>query len=71
MSKHDSQFFNVFSVVLGLLVTFALLVFALARHVGKNNQNVAVLEEPMHQQSVASALRSRPAWPWPDRITPR
>lgn len=54
MSKHDSQFFNVFSVVLGLLVTFALLMFALARYVGRNNQNVAVLEEPMRQQSVDS-----------------
>jgi cytochrome c5 len=54
VSKHDSQFFNVFSVVLGLLVTFALLMFALARYVGHNNQNVAVLEEPMQQQSVES-----------------
>jgi cytochrome c5 len=54
VSKHDSQFFNVFSVVLGLLVTFALLMFALARYVGQNNQNVAVLEEPMQQQSVQS-----------------
>lgn len=52
MSKQDTHFFNVFSVVLGLLVTFAILVFALARYVGKNNQNVAVLEEPMRQESV-------------------
>ncbi len=54
MSKHDSQFFNVFSVVLGLLVTFALLVFALARYVGQQTQSASVLEEPMQQQSVAS-----------------
>jgi cytochrome c5 len=54
VSKHDSQFFNVFSVVLGLLVTFALLMFALARYVGKQTQIPAVLEEPMQQQSVAS-----------------
>lgn len=52
MSKQDTHFFNVFSVVLGLLVTFAILVFALARFVGKHNQNTAVLEDPMHQQSV-------------------
>jgi cytochrome c5 len=54
VSKHDSQFFNVFSVVLGLLVTFALLVFALARYVGQQTQSASVLEEPMQQQSVAS-----------------
>ena len=52
MSKQDSHFFNVFSVVLGLLVTFAILMFALARYVGKHNQNAALLTEPMQQQSV-------------------
>jgi len=52
VSKQDSQFFNVFSVVLGLLVVFAIIIFAFARHVGKTNQNPAVLEDPMHQQSV-------------------
>ena len=34
MSKQDTHFFNVFSIVLGLLVGFAILVFALARYVG-------------------------------------
>jgi len=52
VSKQDSQFFNVFSVVLGLLVTFAILVFAFAHYVGKHNQTVGVLSDPMHQQSV-------------------
>lgn len=52
MSKQDSQFFNVFSVVLGLLVAFAILVFALARYVGKHEQNEQVLKDPMLQQSV-------------------
>ena len=63
MSKHDSQFFNVFSVVLGLLVVFAIIIFALARYVGKNNQNVALATEPMLQQSVESrtALPARVA----------
>jgi cytochrome c5 len=54
VSKQDSQFFNVFSVVLGLLVTFVIVVFAFARYVGKHNQNVAVLSEPMQQQGVES-----------------
>jgi cytochrome c5 len=52
VSKQDSQFFNVFSVVLGLLVTFAILVFALARYVGKHHQNAALLNDPMQQHSV-------------------
>jgi cytochrome c5 len=63
VSKQDSQFFNVFSVVLGLLVTFAILMFALARYVGKHNQNAALLTEPMQQQSVEmrTALPARVA----------
>ena len=52
MSKNDSQFFNVFSVVLGLLVTFAILMFALARYVGKHHQNVQVQADPMMQESI-------------------
>lgn len=52
MSKHDTHFFNVFSVVLGLLVAFAILMFALARYVGKNEQNAHILRDPMLQQSV-------------------
>lgn len=56
MSKHDTHFFNVFSVVLGLLVAFAVLVFALARYVGKHEQNAAVLNEPLLEQSVAARL---------------
>ena len=63
MSKQDSQFFNVFSVVLGLLVVFAIIIFAFARYVGKNNQNAALLTEPMQQQSVEerTALPARVA----------
>lgn len=55
MSKHDTHFFNVFSVVLGLLVAFAILVFALARYVGKE-QNATQLEEPLLQQAVAQRV---------------
>jgi cytochrome c5 len=56
VSKHDTHFFNVFSVVLGLLVAFAILVFALARYVGHHEQNTKVLLEPMLQQSVAERV---------------
>ncbi len=56
VSKNDTHFFNVFSVVLGILVTFAILMFALARYVGKHEQNAQVLEEPMLQDSVQARI---------------
>jgi cytochrome c5 len=52
VSKHDSHFFNVFSVVLGLLVAFAIGVFAIAHYVGKHQQVAHVLTDPSLQQSV-------------------
>lgn len=55
MSKQDTHFFNVFSVVLGLLVAFAILVFALARYVGKE-QNAVVQQDPLLQQTVAERV---------------
>jgi cytochrome c5 len=54
VSKHDSHFFNVFSVVLGLLVVFAVLMFALAHYVGQHQQNAQVLQEPRLQQAIAA-----------------
>lgn len=56
MSKQDTHFFNVFSVVLGLLAAFAILVFALARFVGKSEQNPKVLEDPLLAQSIAERI---------------
>jgi cytochrome c5 len=56
VSKQDTHFFNVFSVVLGLLVAFAICVFALARFVGKTEQNTAVLQDPLLQDTVAQRL---------------
>jgi cytochrome c5 len=54
VSKQDTHFFNVFSVVLGLLVTFAILMFALARYVGAHTQIPQIVEDPMVVQSVDS-----------------
>jgi cytochrome c5 len=56
VSKNDTHFFNVFSVVLGILVTFAILMFALARYVGKHEQYAQVLDEPMLQDSVQARI---------------
>ncbi|HXS32065.1 MAG TPA: hypothetical protein VN755_14600, partial [Steroidobacteraceae bacterium] len=52
MSKNDTHFFNVFSVVLGLLVTFAILMFALARYVGKHHQNAQLQQDSMMEHSI-------------------
>jgi cytochrome c5 len=57
VSKQDTHFFNVFSIVLGLLVGFAILVFALARYVG-HAQNASLQNEPLLQQSVAGRVAS-------------
>ena len=58
MSKHDSHFFNVFSVVLGLLVAFAIGVFAFAHYIGEHEQVAHVLTDPSMQQSVEERLAS-------------
>jgi cytochrome c5 len=56
VSKNDTHFFNVFSVVLGILITFAILMFALARYVGKHEQVPQVLDEPMMRSSVQARI---------------
>lgn len=60
MSKHDSHFFNVFSVVLGLLVAFAIGVYALAHYIGEREQVAHVLTDPRVQESVVERV-ARPA----------
>jgi cytochrome c5 len=58
VSKQDTHFFNIFSVVLGLLVVFMLLMFAYARWVGNKYQRVQVQGDPLVLQSVASRTDS-------------
>ena len=58
MSKHDSHFFNVFGVVLGLLVAFAIGVFAYAHYIGERDQVAHVLTDPRMQQSVEKRVTS-------------
>ncbi len=48
----DTQFFNSFSLVLGVLVFFAIVLFGVSRCVGANHQGEYVLLEPMHLQDV-------------------
>jgi cytochrome c5 len=48
----DTQFFNSFSMVLGILVAVAIVLFAVARSMGADTQGAAVLLEPLHLAEV-------------------
>jgi cytochrome c5 len=48
----DTQFFNSFSLVLGILIFFAILLFAMARNIGEDTQNKQVLLDPLHLKDV-------------------
>jgi cytochrome c5 len=48
----DTQFFNSFSMVLGLLVAFAIVLFAVARTMGADSQGADVLLDPLHLTEV-------------------
>lgn len=48
----DTQFFNSFSLVLGILVATAIVIFIFARSVGADTQEKNVLEEPLHLKEV-------------------
>ncbi len=48
----DSQFFNSFSLVLGLLIFFAIVLFAVARSIGDATQRENVLLDPLHVKYV-------------------
>jgi cytochrome c5 len=43
----DTHFFNSFSVVLGILILFAIVLFGVARVVGKETQGENVLSDPL------------------------
>ena len=57
MSKQDSQFFNVFSVVLGILVAVALVLVGVARAVGSATQVEHVRSDPTYVAGVAGRVR--------------
>lgn len=48
----DTHFFNSFSLVLGVLIFFAIVLFAVARTVGKDTQGENVLLDPLHLKGV-------------------
>lgn len=56
MSKQDTHFFNVFSLVIGLLVAVAVGLFALARIVASHTQDLQVLSEAEYSKNVHARL---------------
>ena len=56
MSKQDSHFFNVFSVVIGLLIAFTVFVFFLARNVGAAKQLAHVDKDPLQMAAVGQRV---------------
>jgi cytochrome c5 len=56
VSAQDSKFFNIFSLVLGILIVITLILFALARLVGENTQQAHVKIEPKYVQAVEDHL---------------
>ena len=51
-ASSDTQFTNSFSLIIGLLVAFAIVLFAFARAVGEDSQGKQVLSDPMHLAEV-------------------
>jgi cytochrome c5 len=48
----DTQFFNSFSLVLGILILFAIILFGVARSLGADSQGENVLLDPLHLKDV-------------------
>jgi cytochrome c5 len=48
----DTQFFNSFSLVLGILIFFAIVLFVVARNIGEDTQSEHVLLDPLHIKDV-------------------
>ena len=57
MSKQDTHFFNVFSMVIALLLAIAVGIFALARIVASHTQDLQVLSEPDYSKDVNTRLQ--------------
>ncbi|GAC1695138.1 MAG: hypothetical protein PVS2B3_05680 [Steroidobacteraceae bacterium] len=57
VSKQDTHFFNVFSMVIGLLIAVAVGLFALARIVASHTQDLQVMSEPDYAKSVDARLQ--------------
>jgi cytochrome c5 len=57
VSKQDTHFFNVFSLVIGMLVAVAIGLFALARVVASHTQDTYALTEADYSKTVDARIR--------------
>jgi cytochrome c5 len=56
VSKADDHFFNIFSVVLGILVAISLVLFAIARFIGTPFEDARADNDPKVQQQISERL---------------
>ena len=56
MSKQDTHFFNIFSLVIGLLIVVALMIFALARVISGHTQEPEVFSDARYVASVQERI---------------
>jgi cytochrome c5 len=56
VSKQDTHFINMFSLVIGVLVAVAIVFFVVARSIAANTQGKEVLSEPDYYQSVEARI---------------
>jgi cytochrome c5 len=52
LQSSDTHFFNSFSVVLGILIAFAIVLFGVARVMGRDNQGRDIMLDPLHVEAV-------------------
>ncbi len=57
MSKHDTHFFNNFSIVIGGLIVVALLIFALARAVAGRTQEPQLYSDPKYVAALTERVK--------------
>ena len=57
MSKHDTHFFNTFSLVIGLLVSVAIVLFAFARVVASKTQVAEVYADDLYRSGVEERIK--------------
>ena len=56
MSNQDSKFFNLFSLILGILIVITIILFAFSRAVGNNTQRAHIITEPKYVADVEKNL---------------
>jgi cytochrome c5 len=56
VSKQDTHFINMFSLVIGILVAFAVVLFVVARSIGASTQGKEMMSEPDYYRSVEARV---------------